>query len=94
MAKPTDITVEILKEIRGEIRQTNTRLDALRTETNARFDALGKRLTKSEMRTATALTDVAGSIREMTEMHRSQGDLRPRVEKCEQDIAELKRRRG
>ncbi len=39
-SKVTDITVEILKDIRDGVRQTNTRLD----QTNARLDQMGEEL--------------------------------------------------
>jgi chromosome segregation ATPase len=97
--KPTDLTVEILKSIRDEVKKTNGRLDALRgeidtlrTDTNSRFEELGRRIVESETRTATALTDLAGTVREMTSILKNQADLRPRVEKCELEIAELNRR--
>jgi chromosome segregation ATPase len=95
----TNITVEILKEIRSELRSTNASLASLREETDLRFKevgdglgALGKRLVESELRTATALTDLAGTVREMTSVLRAQADLRPRVESCERHIAEIERR--
>lgn len=94
-----DITVEILREIRDGIHETNARLDqtnARLDQTNARmeqgFDALSRRLVESELRTATALVDLAGSVREVTDLLRSQNDLRPRVEKCEAEIGQLKKR--
>jgi hypothetical protein len=99
--EPNDITVELLKEIRGELRGTNLRLDELTgrlDETNDRLDltndrlvALAQRVVESEVRTATAIADLAGSVREMTQVLRASHDLRPRVERCEQDIADIKR---
>lgn len=98
MKKPNDLTVEILKEIRSEakktnarLEQTNVRLEALREQTERGLSSLEKRLVQSELRTATALTDLAGTVREMTTVLRAQADLRPRVERCEHDIAEIKR---
>jgi chromosome segregation ATPase len=35
----TDLAVEILKQIRDEVKQTNERLDATRTELSGRLDA-------------------------------------------------------
>jgi hypothetical protein len=49
---------------------------------------------ESEIHTATALADLAFTVREMTGVLRSQHDLRPRVDVCERDIGELKRRVG
>ncbi len=110
--KKNDLTVEILKDIRTELRgvkaeisatnarldagleATNLRLDALRDETSARFDELGRRIVESELRTATAITDLAGTVRDLTGMLRAQNDLRPRVERCELDIADLRAQVG
>ena len=38
--EPTDLTVEILKGIRDEVRSANDRLDGLRADTNQRLDRL------------------------------------------------------
>jgi chromosome segregation ATPase len=104
----SDITIEILKDIRGEIRElrgdTNARLDETNRrldesnrrmdDTNDRLDTIAQRVVESEMRTATAIADLAGTVREMTQVLRASHDLRPRVERCEQDIAEIKRTMG
>ena len=100
----SDVTVKILRGIRDDIRdvhgglgrvesairETNVRVDHLAAELLATRDELSRRIVESEVRTASALTDLAGSVREMTGVLRAQHDLRPRVEKCEQDIAELR----
>jgi hypothetical protein len=93
-----NLTVEILKQIRDGVRATNARLDGTNArldETNERLDTtgeeLGRRIVESELRTATAITDLAGTVRELTAHLRLQSDLRPRVEKCERDIADLQR---
>ncbi len=102
----SDLSTTILREIRDELRQTNAKLDqtnATLDQTNARLDqtstrmeegfgGLARRLVDSEMRTATALVDLAGSVREVTVLLGSQHDLRPRVEKCEAEIEQLKER--
>ena len=101
----TDLTIEVLKGIRQDIRGTNERLDALRQETNERLDALrqetnerldtmARRIVESEVRTSTAIADLAGTVREMTGVLRAANDLRPRLDRCEHDIEELKRRVG
>ena len=110
--EPTDLTIEILRGIRDEVRTTNERLDkvehelgqridltnneigALREELAATGDELSKRLVESEIRTATAITDLAGTIQEMTSFLKSTLELRPRVERCEQEIAVLKDRQS
>jgi len=111
----TDITIEILKGIRQDLRDlggridgTNARIDGTNTRiegTNARIDStntrieemrdeLSRRIVESEIRTSTAIADLAGTVREMTSMLRASNELRPRVERCENDIAEIKRRVG
>jgi len=110
--EPTDVTIEILKDIRDEVRQTrtdlssridatngridstNARLEVLREDLSERIDGLSRRVVESEIRTATALTDLTGAVNQMTGVLRASHDLRPRVERCEQDIAELKKRVG
>jgi chromosome segregation ATPase len=107
--EPTDLTIEILTGIRQELRDsrdslrqelrdtreslgsridsTNERLDTLREE-------LSRRIVDSEIRTSTAIADLTGTVREMTSVLRAANDLRPRVERCEHDIADIKRRVG
>jgi len=65
--------------------QTNTRIDTMREE-------LSRHIVESEIRTSTAITELAGTVRDLTTVLRAQADLRPRVERCEQEIADLKRR--
>lgn len=102
----SNVTVEILKSIRDEVKSTNARLDqtnARLDQTNARLDQTNVRLesmreelvrhiVESELRTATAITDLAGTVREMTSVLRTHTELSPRVEKCEHDILEIRRR--
>ena len=90
--EPTDLTIEILKDIRAGVEKTNERVDALREDTNARLDLLSRRIVESEVRTSTAIVDFAGTVRDMTTVLRTQSDLRPRVERCERDIEELRQR--
>lgn len=103
-----DLTIEILKGIRSEVAQTNLRIaetNARLDQTNARLDQtnaglhslreeVSRCIVESEVRTSTAIADLAGSVHEMTAVLRASADLRPRVERCERDIAELKRRAG
>jgi predicted nucleic acid-binding Zn-ribbon protein len=99
MKKTPDTTLAVLKDIRGEIRSTNGRIDVVTDRLDVvtdRLDALreelARRIVESEVRTSTALTDLAGRVGELTAHLKGQHDLRPRVERCEQDIAELKAR--
>ena len=98
---PRPLSVEILKQIRGEVRETATRLDERLDRTNERLDRTNERLdqlraelieriAESELRTATAITDLAGTVRELTMALRGQLDFRPRLERCEQHIIELR----
>lgn len=85
--KPVNGTLKVLTEIREEIRGTNERVDALRNE-------LSQRIVDSEVRTSTAIAELAGTVREMTSVLRVANDLRPRLERCEHDIEDIKRRVG
>jgi predicted nucleic acid-binding Zn-ribbon protein len=101
----TDLTIEALKGIRHEVRElgtrvdgTNERLEAMSTELRAEVhgmrEELSRRIVESEIRTSTAIAELAGTVREMTSVLRASHDLRPRVERCEQEIVEMKRRIG
>ncbi len=97
----TDLTIEVLKGIRQEVRElgsrvdgTNVRLDSTNERLEAMSTELSRRIVESEIRTSTAIADLAGTVREMTSVLRASHDLRPRVERCEQDIVEMKRRIG
>jgi uncharacterized protein Yka (UPF0111/DUF47 family) len=68
------------------------RIDGMRDELSGRIDDLSERIVASEIRTATATTDLAGTVREMTSVLRAQHDLRPRVERCERDIDDLRQK--
>jgi hypothetical protein len=48
--QPTDLTIEILKGIRDETRQTNVRLDELRVDLTGRIDSTNERLERVERR--------------------------------------------
>ncbi len=89
---PTDVTLEILKDIRTEIRQTRQDLSVRLDQSNERLDELSRRIVESEIRTSTAITELAGTVHEMTGVLRTSHDLRPRVERCESEIVDLKRR--
>jgi len=103
---PTDVTVQILREIRDEILGTNARIEQTNArieQTNARieqtnvrldqkFDELGRRLGESEIRTATAINALVGTLGDIKQLLADRLDLRDRVERCERDIDELKRR--
>ncbi|MCA9598418.1 MAG: hypothetical protein KC776_34130 [Myxococcales bacterium] len=101
-----DVTIGVLRAIRDEVSLTNQRLDQTNQrldqtnhrldQTNQRLEAmrdeLSRRIVESEVRTATAITELAGTVREMTAILRASHDLRPRLERCEGDIVALSRR--
>ena len=96
-----DITVEILRDIRAEmrgmrdeVRATNVRLDATNEPldahiraTNEGFAEVNRKLVESEIRTSTAITALDGTLTDVRDLLRDRLDLRDRVERFEQDIA-------
>lgn len=97
--EPENLTLEVLKEIRDEGKRNGVRIDetnARLNETNARLeslrDDLGRRIVESEMRTATAITELSGSVRDLITVIKEDRDLRGRMERAERDIASLKQR--
>jgi chromosome segregation ATPase len=125
--KSDDPTLNVLREIRDEIRSTNERLDQTREDlgnkidqtredlgrridqtnqlvghtnqrvdhTNQRVDQLNRRVTEMDVRLSTELSELNGTTRDIvTLMQERRDDLRPRLERCERDIEELKKSRG
>ena len=90
----TDLTVSILRDIREEIRRTNTCLDETKTELKAELAQLRDRTTESELRTATALVNVADAVREVKQLLSDRLDLGDRLERCEGEIKLLKEHVG
>jgi hypothetical protein len=97
--QPRDITIEILTDIRDGVRRTNARLDEVNERidgTNARLesvrDTLSRRIVEAEIRSAMALAQLVGTVGDLTLLLRAEHDLRPRVEQCERDIDDLRRR--
>ena len=98
---PRDLTVAILREIRDETRTTNARIDKLSERVDRmsdRLDRMGERMDKMhkhivrvELNTATAISEMALSIKDLVAVIRKQSELRPRVEKCEAEIQAIKR---
>jgi hypothetical protein len=92
----TDLTIEVLKGIRQDVRElgsqlgsridatngrldsTNGRLDLLSEEVHGMREELSRRIVESEVRTSTAIAELAGTVREMTSVLRASHDLRPR----------------
>ena len=99
--KPEDLTVEVLREIRDDARlfreETRAGFAAVGQkfeEVGQKFEEVGRRIVDSEVRTATAISDLAGTLHEVRDELRASLELRPRVDRCERDIADIKHRLG
>jgi len=91
----TDITVQILCDIRDRIDATNERLDRFEQRVDARFDAVDARFDRLELRVELVDSRLVGVEHGISDLRRdfSHGDaLVERVSRCERDIAELKQR--
>src|SRR5262245_41805396 len=66
MSMASDITVEILKDIRDEIRSTNQRLDSA----NQRLDSTNQRLDRVETTLTTRLGAVETALLDLAEQQR------------------------
>jgi hypothetical protein len=88
--EPTDLTIEILKDIRDAVHATNERLDAT-------IEGLGEvrdRQTATEVRLATEILGVAGAVREVRDLLREDRALRGRVDDHERRISAMEGRTG
>lgn len=99
--EPSDLTVQILREIRDAVRetnvrvdQTNVRLEETRSMMEEKFDILAQRIVESEIRTATAITGLGGALDQVKNLLMDRLDLRDRVDRCERDISLLKDHAG
>ncbi len=95
--EPSDLTVEILKSIRDEVRGTNARLDqtnARLDQTNARLERLEHRQTEAEVRLATELVAVADAVREVRDTLIDSRGLRTQVDDHERRLVTLEARGG
>ncbi len=101
--QPSDLVVEILRSIRDEVRvlhqdanervdATNARLDALREDTNVRFERLERRQTETEVRLASEIVAVAGAVREVRDLLREDRVADHRIDDHERRIAALEQR--
>lgn len=103
-----NLTVHILREIRDDVRSVSQRLDQHIESTDRRFDSIEQHLERlergqvnlvtkdellaSELRMATRDTALTASNRNLHDFLEKNQRLRDRVERCEQDIADLKGR--
>jgi len=91
---PTEVTIEILRGIREEVRNTNERLDGLRADVSERLDRVDRRQTETEVRLATELVGVAGAVREVRDLLREDATLRVRVDDLERRVGAIEKRAG
>ena len=81
-------------ELSARIHQTNERIDQTNERLEELRDELSTRITQSEIHTATAITDLVGTLGEMKTLFSDRLDLRGRVARCEHDIEDIKQRLG
>jgi hypothetical protein len=92
-----------LHYIRGEIRETketlgaridvsNIELRTTREELRAEIRATNQRITEADLRHTTQIHELIDVMRHISGQLDRAGGLEPRVEACERDIADLKRR--
>jgi hypothetical protein len=99
--EPTDVTIEILKGIRDEVRGTNVRLDAINADLSGRIDATNERLDRverrqveSEVRITTELVALGGTLREMRDAFLEDRALRAQVADHERRIQSIEKKSG
>jgi hypothetical protein len=99
--QPTDVTIEILKGIRDEVRGTNERLDAMNGDLSGRIDATNERLERverrqveSEVRITTELVALGGTLREMRDAFLEDRELRAQVADHERRIGMIEKGSG
>ena len=93
--EPTDSVIEILKGIRAEARATNKRLDRLANRVDVLSDTveqIHERQVEAEIRVATALVDLAGTVNGLREDLREDRALRRKVDDHERRIGALEAR--
>ena len=90
MAKTSDITVEILKQIRDGVYATNVRLD----DVTERLERVEKRQTETEIHLATELVAVVGAVGSLRDAILEDRHLRGQVADHESRLRRLERRTG
>ncbi len=81
--EPTDVTIEVLKGIRDEVRGTNARLDRVE-----------RRQADTEVRLATELVAVVDAVHEVRDLLREDRQLRDRVANHERRLTAVETRFG
>jgi hypothetical protein len=99
--EPTDLTVEILKQIRDAVAgtnerldRTNERLDETRRELSERIGRVEARFVDTELRVATELTSVVGAVHAMRDAFLEDRALRRTVDDHERRLRTIERKTG
>jgi len=98
--EPTDITIEILKDIRTELRDVRTdmrdglqsvreEIQGVREEIQTRVDRLERRQTEGEIRVSTELVAIAGVMRVVRDELRAERALSVRVDDHERRLTAI-----
>jgi chromosome segregation ATPase len=88
MRKRPSPTLQVLREIRDELKQTNVGLERV----EERVEALERRQSESEVRLATELVAVAKAVQEVRDLLRDNLAVQHRVDDHERRIVALERR--
>ena len=87
-----------VRSVRDEVRVTNQLLDETRTELKAEIaqvrDEVGHKILAVELRVATGITNLNATSIETNRLLTDRFELRDRVERCEHEIDELKKKVG
>ena len=80
---------EVRTELSSRIDETNRRVDGVQGEMKSGFDAMARRMTDSELRLATATTELTGTVRELVSqirVWRQEDREEPRDDEIEKHI--------
>ena len=91
----SDVTIEILKDIRKELRGTNARLDqtnARLDQTHTRLGQLERRVVSTKTRLATEVMTLARAVGSVRDLLRDRLDVRDQVADHEHRIQTLEDR--
>ncbi len=97
--EPKDVTVEILKDIREEIRGVREEVRSLRDDTNARFERMDARFVEMNARFEVIETTLRDLAQQMVMLARgiktaldARADVERRLEDVERRLSDLERR--
>jgi septal ring factor EnvC (AmiA/AmiB activator) len=90
----SDLTTQVLIEIREAIRETNASLSSRIDQTNERLDRVEKRQVATEVRLATELSEVSSGIRQLNDSLIDDRHFSARIADHEARIARLEQQQG